>query len=125
MNDPINPNHYKTNNGIECINIAQHFTYTVGNAIKYIWRAGLKDNLTQDLNKALWYLNKAIENGDDYYPTKKDGNLAYRKLNQLDEEYFNRFTHQWDILRCTILTDVEQAKYYLEKTIETLNEIDN
>ena len=31
------------------------------NAFKYIWRAELKNNELQDLEKAAWYLNKAIE----------------------------------------------------------------
>lgn len=121
-NDPINPNHYKTNNGIECIDIAQHFIYTMGNAIKYIWRAGLKDDLIQDLNKAIWYLNKAIENGDDIYLTPRDENLIQRKRKQLNPNDFNRYPHQKAILDMLLLTDVEQAKEYLEEIIQRLKE---
>ena len=40
----INPNHYKSHpSGIECIQITEHFNFCLGNAIKYIWRAGLKN----------------------------------------------------------------------------------
>lgn len=37
--------------------------YDLGNAIKYISRAGLKnpDKLTEDLNKSVWYINRAIK----------------------------------------------------------------
>jgi hypothetical protein len=31
-----------------------------GNAIKYLWRAGKKDDILQDIRKALWYLNRLI-----------------------------------------------------------------
>ena len=64
--DAINPSHYKSHpSGIECINITRHMNFCLGNAIKYIWRAGLKDDKTQDLEKAIWYLQKEIENGKD------------------------------------------------------------
>lgn len=35
--------------------------YCRGNAMKYIWRAGHKDDIVQDLKKAVWYLNRAIQ----------------------------------------------------------------
>jgi len=37
--------------------------YDLGNAVKYISRAGLKnpDKLTEDLNKSIWYINRAIK----------------------------------------------------------------
>ena len=34
----------------------------IGNAIKYLLRAPFKGRLIQDLNKAVWYINRAIEN---------------------------------------------------------------
>lgn len=48
---------------IECIEVAKHFNFCLGNAIKYIWRAGLKDeNKTiEDLKKAIWYLEYHIK----------------------------------------------------------------
>ena len=43
--DPINhPPHYTQHpSGVECITITEHYNFNVGNAIKYLWRAGLKD----------------------------------------------------------------------------------
>lgn len=65
MFDNVNhPKHYTSDpSGIECIQITQHRNFCIGNAIKYLWRAGLKDSNTQieDLNKAIWYINKEIE----------------------------------------------------------------
>ena len=77
--DQINhPSHYtwlKDKVGIEVIDITRHLDFDLGNAIKYILRAGKKpinksnSNLNvaaiQDLKKAIWYINdkiKMIEN---------------------------------------------------------------
>lgn len=65
------PKHYNNHpSGIECIEIAKHHDFCIGNAIKYIWRAGLKkDHVSDnsdinkeinDLKKAVWYLNYKI-----------------------------------------------------------------
>jgi Protein of unknwon function (DUF3310) len=65
VNDPINhPSHYTTHrSGIECIVITEHMNFCLGNAIKYIWRAGLKDGTdgVEDLKKAAFYINREIE----------------------------------------------------------------
>ena len=57
MNNPINPNHYKTQSGVSCIDIAELFPYSLGNAIKYAWRERHKGQ-GESLAKAQWYLNK-------------------------------------------------------------------
>lgn len=68
-NDPVNhPAHYTSDpSGIECITITQHRNFCVGNAIKYLWRAGLKDGNSdiQDLKKAIWYINQEIQRISD------------------------------------------------------------
>ena len=65
MTDSINhPRHYRSHpSGVECIEIAEHMGFCVGNAIKYLWRAGLKDGTDQltDLRKAAWYIQREIE----------------------------------------------------------------
>ena len=63
MSDKINPGHYKLPSGLEAYDVTQHFDFTTGNAIKYLWRAGRKEGeykLT-DLKKCLWYINQLIE----------------------------------------------------------------
>jgi len=60
--DPVNhPAHYKTG-GIETIDFieAKAFNYNMGNAVKYISRAEYKGNKRQDLEKAIWYLNREL-----------------------------------------------------------------
>jgi hypothetical protein len=61
--DMVNhPPHYNQHpSGEECCDIAEPFGYYLGNAIKYIWRAGLKGDILEDLKKAEWYIKKEIE----------------------------------------------------------------
>lgn len=56
------PLHYNQHpKGIECIDIVEEMNFNLGNAIKYIWRAGLKsDNKLEDLQKAKWYIEREI-----------------------------------------------------------------
>ena len=60
--DPVNhPAHYtKHASGIECIQITEHMSFCLGNAVKYIWRADLKNDALEDLKKAMWYLEREI-----------------------------------------------------------------
>jgi len=65
VSDPVNhPAHYKTG-GIETIDFieAKEFNYNMGNAVKYISRAEHKGNKQQDLEKAIWYLNRELSRG--------------------------------------------------------------
>ena len=58
------PKHYTSDpSGVECIQITRHRNFNVGNAIKYLWRNGLKDGNSsiQDLEKAIWYLKDEIK----------------------------------------------------------------
>ena len=62
--DPVNhPAHYTAHpSGVECIEITEHMGFCLGNATKYIWRAGLKtDNPIEDLKKARWYIDREIQ----------------------------------------------------------------
>lgn len=58
------PSHYNGHpSGVECIDVAEHFNFCIGNVFKYIWRSGLKDGNSsiQDLEKAKFYLEREIE----------------------------------------------------------------
>lgn len=82
--DMVNhPPHYNNHpSGIECIQITRHMNFNIGNAFKYMWRAGLKTpehpafyighaergvtrmpidpKHIEDLKKAVWYINDEI-----------------------------------------------------------------
>ena len=60
------PKHYGgEDNPYEAIKVieAWHLGFCLGNAVKYIARAGIKDpsREREDLEKAAWYLNRRIE----------------------------------------------------------------
>lgn len=63
VHDPVDhPAHYTSHpSGIECIQIVEHMGFSLGNAIKYIWRADEKGNDIEDLEKARWYIDREIE----------------------------------------------------------------
>lgn len=77
MADEVNhPTHYNSHpSGVECITITEHMSFNVGNAVKYLWRAGLKIKDTgsllesfnrerakmEDMQKAVWYIQREIK----------------------------------------------------------------
>lgn len=60
--DMVNhPPHYTSHpSGVEAITVCEHMNFCLGNAMKYIWRAGLKGDALEDLEKARWYLDREI-----------------------------------------------------------------
>lgn len=65
MTEKVNhPAHYGGQNAMEVINIIEHYdlNFNLGNVIKYILRAGKKNQETykEDLEKAVWYLKREI-----------------------------------------------------------------
>ena len=69
-NNVNHPKHYTSHpSGVECIEITRHYTFDIGNAIKYLWRAGIKkeqglsdkEKEIEDCKKAIWYINDHIK----------------------------------------------------------------
>ncbi len=63
--DAVNhPPHYNDDpSGVECIQVCEHRNFCIGNAMKYLWRAGLKGGTTkhvEDLRKSIWYIEREI-----------------------------------------------------------------
>ena len=56
------PSHYNMGK-FEAIDVIEDWElgFNLGNTVKYISRAGHKDNILQDLKKALWYLDREIK----------------------------------------------------------------
>ena len=64
MTDPVNhPAHYKAPNGLEAIDVIEGFGlgFHRGNAVKYLLRAGKKDDAAQDMRKARWYVDRDLQ----------------------------------------------------------------
>lgn len=61
MDNVNHPKHYTQHkSNVECIQITEHMNFCLGNAIKYIWRADLKNSAIEDLEKAIWYIQREI-----------------------------------------------------------------
>ena len=69
-NKVMQPKHYTSHpSGVECIEIAKYYDFMIGNALKYLWRAGLKSEEgyddsskeIEDLRKAIVYINYKID----------------------------------------------------------------
>lgn len=59
-----NPKHYQLSNGFQVIDLTETLDFCSGNVVKYVARAGSKtgESTLDDLEKALWYLVRRIEN---------------------------------------------------------------
>lgn len=61
MTDPINPSHYQFSNGAQVIDITENLSFSLGNVVKYVARAGRKsEDPLEDLLKARFYLEREI-----------------------------------------------------------------
>jgi hypothetical protein len=70
VSDQINhPRHYVLHeSGVECIEVVEHLSFCLGNAVKYLWRMGRKGPDLVDLKKAAWYLQRHCDRvAKDYY----------------------------------------------------------
>lgn len=64
MTDNVNhPNHYGGDTTYETIKVieAWELGFHLDNVVKYVSRAGKKNDILQDLEKAQWYLNRKIQ----------------------------------------------------------------
>lgn len=101
MTDIINhPAHYTgVIAEIECIDIARHLNFQLGNALKYVWRAGKKggsDMELEDLKKALWYLQDSIGHGYN----------DFDKCDHIAEEITQIVTRDDDSLKANVLRNI-------------------
>lgn len=60
------PDHYQNASGVETVDIAEHLGFNLGNAYKYLDRAGKKDPAKhgEDLQKARWYIRRELARKD-------------------------------------------------------------
>ncbi|WP_154695295.1 DUF3310 domain-containing protein [Clostridium botulinum] len=60
------PKHYNTGK-YEVIDVIEdwNLNFNLGNAIKYIGRSDHKGNKKEDLKKAIWYLEREIQKGNN------------------------------------------------------------
>jgi hypothetical protein len=71
------PPHYNAHPACEAIELCEELSFNLGNAVKYLWRAGQKGDRRQDLEKAIWYLER--EKGRNSQSIK-DGELVGERI---------------------------------------------
>lgn len=114
--DMVNhPPHYKKYS-IECIEITEHLSFCLGNAVKYIYRAGEKGDAIEDIKKALWYLNRAKLNKEGFakYP------LAANRIELLLKEIHSRHNKEVVAFRDDLGLSNECIWYVPERLDELL-----
>ena len=86
QNDAVNhPSHY-TQYPVEVIELTRHMTFTRGNTVKYVARAGYKggpEKELEDLKKARWYLDDDIAQLEQKLSEKRliiDGEIDASKI---------------------------------------------
>jgi Protein of unknwon function (DUF3310) len=91
--DPVErPKHYNVHpSGIECIELAEFLHFAPGNALKYVWRSGIKETAPEieDFRKSEWYLRRSIENSTrirQQYVGQRAEQLAARVAEKHGEE---------------------------------------
>lgn len=129
--DSINPGHY-TYGKYECIEVLEDIlngvegveAFCIGNAIKYLWRYQRK-NGTEDLEKAKWYITRAIkirdareeaeeteeaEDEDDYQPVEYDWDTPV--VDKADGHHCIEGIHFYD---GSEMTDYSPVRRYIGK----------
>ena len=124
------PSHYNSN-GMEVIDVIERWGlgFELGNALKYICRAGRKDSSAiEDLEKAVWYSKRAEESKEmsslySYQPAKHAATLpaetvaeAFSLSKNLTEavKQIKRYAAFW------ANEDLIEIKTYISKEIEEL-----
>jgi Protein of unknwon function (DUF3310) len=93
MEDMVNhPRHYKTR-GIEAIDATRGMGFSLGNSVKYVYRAWSKGMLMQDLEKARWYMKDHIAHSECHIGISRDSLRACRALGDGGSFHERKFFH--------------------------------
>ena len=117
LSDNVNhPDHYTMSMPavqIECIDFSRNMSFCQGNAFKYVWRAGHKDDAVEDLQKAIWYLQRAT--------VYSMGTYLLHQWEYVHEKLFNTLSpvgkRRLNILNEIIQQDYKQAITLIEEWI--------
>ena len=125
MDNVNHPSHYTTGfpaRPVECFDITRHLSFTVGNAFKYIWRAGKKGDAAkalEDLDKAIWYLDRAAEAAGIEKPLTDETAQAVFDLLVRPKDEFESF--RYTALQA-VLTGLYRAAAFSARHMKTLLE---
>ena len=93
-NNVDHPNHYQSESGLEVIDVIKAFTselsgeeaFCIGNAIKYVCRYS-KKNGTEDLEKAKWYIDRAISIRKTEFLKTPDPTADVKNAQKMEGDY--------------------------------------
>lgn len=107
MSNNVNhPNHYQSESGLEVIDVIKAFTselsgeeaFCIGNAIKYICRYS-KKNGTEDLEKAKWYIDRAISIRKTEFPKTPNPTADVKNTDNIGRFVFSSRDDALDVLK--------------------------
>lgn len=116
------PSHY-TQYSFEVIDLTERMNFTIGNAVKYILRAGFKDQdkAVEDLEKACWYLSRYIEKGyDGLNKIVSNVEITEHDVLVMGKDRYEILliilkAHESDFPRVTIYRALRSLEVYIEK----------
>ena len=98
----------------ECWDVAKFCDFATGNALKYAWRAGRKDDTAQDLCKALWYIRQLPAPCTPIIPQSVVDRLAAEAAPFLED-------HESDVLWLTVSAIMHLVRRQHQDAAELVN----
>lgn len=115
------PKHYATDpSGVECIQIKRKMSANAGDAFKYTWRVGKKWDDKQDLEKALWYIDDAVEHD---VPVWLDDGVDLETEALIQQVLKHREGWQYMFINALYWSNLEEAKRAVEIGIKQIEEV--
>ena len=109
------PDHYMNASGVECIDIIENMMFCSGNAFKYIYRLGKKDEAIQEIRKSIFYLNRAHKRNEiNVYDNLEIKQLVNRVANVQVEDIGKAMLSIY-------YNDYEMAREFLEDYLDTIS----
>ena len=118
--EEIHPSYYRTMAYVpcQCLHIIRFMPFSVGSAIKYIWRAGLKGDYCVDMKKALFYLDDYVRNSVDWPDSMKGIVRSIWKLVEKPGKDDTVNAMKWTVIDVLVNGDAERAKNLASKMLE-------
>lgn len=116
MHSSVSPLYYQDHPVFsgECWEVAQFCDFATGNCIKYLWRAGRKDDTAQDLRKALWYVQQLPAPCTPIIPQSVVDRLAAEAASFLDD-------HESDVLWMTVAAIMHLVRRQHQDAADLIN----
>jgi hypothetical protein len=112
------PSHYNQHPaGIECIDVIRHYPCDIANALKYLWRAGLKaemgkedaDKEIEDLKKALWYIEDYQNSHGEHFVAESSPELMEDLIHKVTGHTITEITSGYSALVSLAMFDLLQV----------------